>query len=119
MGRISIPKMVSTDPLTLTAPWKCEFCRRTIPSKSMRFGNITIHEEIERLDRSSPTAIEKFLKKYQNILHPTNAHVIRLKFDLTQIYGSVRGYLFSRMYNISIIDNQIKINVLRKYMIRK
>lgn len=95
--------MLSSNPLDILAPWTCEVCNRSIPSKFMKFGNITIHEEIDRLDKSSPAAIEKFLSKYEKILHPTNAHVIRVKFDLMQIYGTVSGYSYSGMNLINLI----------------
>ncbi|XP_066994525.2 SET domain-containing protein SmydA-8 isoform X2 [Anabrus simplex] len=85
-------KIISTDPLDPAAPWKCQACDHTIPGRQIAWGNDSIRQEIEALDKTKMEALENFLEKYSNALHPTNSHVVEVKYALTQGYGNLVGY---------------------------
>lgn len=93
------PKMLSTAPLDDNATWRCSNCDHQVPAKLVKAGNKNLKEEIERLDKSSPVALEAFLAKYGveavGILHPRNSFVIQVKHALIQMYGNRPGLLYS------------------------
>lgn len=84
-----LPKMISTNPLDPNATWKCEKCDRNLSAKQIIWGNEAIKKEISEMDTRHPRNLEKFLIKYENLLHPTNYHFLEVKYALSQIYGNV------------------------------
>lgn len=88
-------KIISTNPLEPSAPWKCEVCSHTIPGRQIAWGNDAIRQEITALDKSKPQALEDFLDKYKDALHPTNWHMLEVKYALSQMYGNMQGFLLS------------------------
>jgi hypothetical protein len=88
-------KIISTNPLDASAPWKCEGCSHTITGRQMAWGNEAIKQEITALDKSKPQSLEDFLVKYKDALHPTNWHMLEVKYALSQMYGNMQGFLLS------------------------
>lgn len=86
-------KIVSTEPLKVSAPWKCNNCGHEILAKQIAWGNLSLQREIEILDKKSPEAFEEFLLKYKETLHDQNTHVLQIKYALTQLYGNVPGFM--------------------------
>jgi hypothetical protein len=91
-------KVISTSPLEASAPWKCEVCSHTISGRQMAWGNDAIRQEIAALDKSKPEALENFLDKYKDALHPKNWHMLEVKYALSQMYGNMSGFLLSGGY---------------------
>jgi hypothetical protein len=85
-------KIISSSPLEASAPWKCEICSHMIPGRQMAWGNDSIRQEITALDKSKPQALEDFLDKYKDSLHPTNWHMLQVKYALSQMYGNMSGF---------------------------
>lgn len=88
----SCPKMISVDPLNPDANYKCEKCEHVIAAKQIEFGNDALRKEILSVDKTDPKQFEIFLEKYNNVLHPNNAHVLEVKYALSQMYGNLKGY---------------------------
>ena len=88
-------KIISTNPLEATAPWKCEVCSHTISGRQMAWGDDVIRQEIEALDKTKPQVFEEFLNKYKDSLHPTNWHMLEVKYALSQMYGNMQKFLLS------------------------
>jgi hypothetical protein len=87
--------IVSTNPLDPAATWRCKVCSHAIPGRQMLWGNDSIRHEIAALDKSEPQALEGFLDKYKTALHPTNWHMLQVKYALSQMYGNMQGLLLS------------------------
>nr|XP_022917616.1 protein msta isoform X1 [Onthophagus taurus] len=98
------PKMISTDPLDASAPWECEQCSRSMNAKQYSYGNETLKNEILRLDKKNPKKFEEFLEKYKDILHPTNSHVLEVKYALSQMHGNMDGFLLTDLGDDLLID---------------
>jgi hypothetical protein len=91
--------VISTNPLESSAPWKCQVCSHVIPGRQMAWGNDSIRQEIAALDKSKPEALEGFLDKYKDALHPNNWHMLEVKYALSQMYGNMQGLLLSGKYS--------------------
>lgn len=93
------PKMVSANPLDENSEWHCTACGHTVPAKLVKTGNENLKGEIARLDKSTPAALEAFLKKYGvesvGVLHPTNSYVVQVKHALVQMYGNRPGLSYA------------------------
>jgi hypothetical protein len=61
----------------------------------MAWGNDAIRQEISALDKSEPQVFEEFLNKYKDALHPTNWHMLEVKYALSQMYGNMKKFLLS------------------------
>jgi hypothetical protein len=94
--------IVSESPLDPLANWKCEVCCHVIPGRQIAWGNEAILQEIAALDKSKPQALEKFLDKYRDALHPTNWHMLEIKYALSQMYGNMQGLFLSGEYSVSL-----------------
>jgi hypothetical protein len=90
--------IISTNPLESSAPWKCQVCSHVIPGRQIAWGNDAIRQEIAALDKSKPQALEGFLDKYKDALHPNNWHMLEVKYALSQMYGNMQGLLLSGKY---------------------
>lgn len=88
-------KILSTNSLDSAAVWQCQQCGHKISAKQIKWGNITLQTEIGNLNKSDPKEFEQFLIKYEAALHPSNTHVIQIKYALTQLYGNIRGFSLS------------------------
>lgn len=86
------PKMISTNPLDPNETWKCEKCDHEIPAKQIIWGNEAVRKEILTMDKSDPRYLEEFLLKYDDVLHPSNYHILEVKYALTQLYGNADGF---------------------------
>lgn len=94
----ALPKMLSIDPLNNAAEWKCERCNHKIPARQMTWGNDAIRKEIQSLGTTHPKPFEEFLEKYKQALHPTNYHILEVKYTLAQMYGNLPGFTFIGKY---------------------
>lgn len=90
--RCKVNKMVSTKPLDNTAPWACTGCNHSIQARQIVYGNKSLQDEIEGLNKKSPRDFEKFLLRYKDTLHDRNTHVVQVKYALVQLYGNVAGF---------------------------
>lgn len=82
------PKMISTNPLDNDAQWKCEKCDYIISGRQMVWNNDAMKIAIRDLEKY-PWEFERFLEIYEDVLHPTNCHVLDVKYALTQMYGNM------------------------------
>lgn len=93
------PKMIAKNPLDDKSEWHCTECGHKVPGKLVKVGNQNLKEEVSRLDKSTPNALEGFLKKYGvesvGVLHPTNSFVVQVKHALVQMYGNRPGYSYA------------------------
>lgn len=87
-----IPKIVSTNPLENNAEWKCITCSHKVQAKQMTWGNEAIVKDLQSLDKTNPKEYEEFIIKYEQALHPTNYHIIQIKYALTHMYGHIPGF---------------------------
>ncbi|XP_023941139.2 SET domain-containing protein SmydA-8 [Bicyclus anynana] len=90
-------KMVSTNPLDESSPWRCEACGYCIQSRQMFWGNNALKQELNTLNKSGPKGFEEFIDKYTVTLHSTNHLVIQAKLALMQIYGNYAGYKLTEL----------------------
>ena len=56
-----------------------------------------IGDEIEALDENSIPALEGFMMRYQNVLHPNHYHCLGVLHLLCQLYGKAPGYLINNL----------------------
>ncbi|KAF4526095.1 hypothetical protein B566_EDAN007589 [Ephemera danica] len=101
-------KVISTEPLKIQAPWKCNSCGNEISAKQIDWGNQALREEVDKLDKRGPKDLEDFLEKYKNILHPTNGHSLQAKHALSKIYGNAEGYQLSDL-NEAQLERKLEI----------
>jgi hypothetical protein len=62
-----------------------------------RSGVRRIGDEVEALDENSIPALEAFLRRYQNVLHPNHYHCLGVQHSLCQLYGKTPGFLINDM----------------------
>ncbi|XP_017782905.1 PREDICTED: protein msta [Nicrophorus vespilloides] len=84
--------VVSEDPLDVKAGWKCDKCNHLLGHDELDSLNEVLRREVYCIDRSDPENFENFLKKYKDVLHETNCHVLEVKYALTQMYGNLAGF---------------------------
>lgn len=63
-----------------------------VAAVEIKWFNQSLSKEIESLPKSGPEHLELFLSKYETTLHPTNSHILQVKFALVQFYGNARGF---------------------------
>lgn len=103
--------MISVQPLSNQAIWKCDICCNQITAERMRQIQNQLQQEIESLPKRSPYDLELFLKKHcyaydsnddsnkdvddnvKYLLHAKNTFVLQVKYALTQLYGNVENFL--------------------------
>jgi hypothetical protein len=56
-----------------------------------------IGDEVEALDESSIPALEAFMTRYQNVLHPNHYHCLGVRHLLCQLYGKAPGFLINNL----------------------
>jgi len=56
-----------------------------------------IGDEVEGLDESSIPALEAFMMRYQNVLHPNHYHCLGVLHLLCQLYGKAPGFLINNL----------------------
>jgi hypothetical protein len=56
-----------------------------------------IGDEVEALDESSIPALEAFITRYQNVLHPNHYHCLGVLHLLCQLYGKAPGFLINNL----------------------
>jgi hypothetical protein len=83
---------MSSEPLNDDASWMCNECEMEVAAVEIKWFNQSLTKEIESLPKSGPEHLELFLNKYETTLHPTNSHILQVKFALVQFYGNAMGY---------------------------
>jgi hypothetical protein len=61
-----------------------------------------IGDEVEALEESSIPALEAFLTRYQNVLHPNHYHCLGVQHSLCQLYGKAPGFLINDMTEMQL-----------------
>jgi len=56
-----------------------------------------IGDEVEALDENSIPALEAFVMRYQNVLHPNHYHFLGVLHLLCQLYGKAPGFLINNL----------------------
>lgn len=98
--KCQLGQVLSTDPLNMDAPWKCQAnnCEGySISAKSVELLLNRINEEIEDIDCNDIAKMEATLEKYRNVLYPSHYLNVGLKLSLSQLYGKIQGYLIHEL----------------------
>lgn len=103
-------KIISSEPLNDDASWMCNECEFEVDAMEIKWFNQSLTKEIESLPKSGPKHLELFLNKYEATLHPTNSHILQVKFALVQFYGNARGY--SLAGSVYLLEQRQTINLL-------
>lgn len=56
-----------------------------------------VSQEVEQIDCNDIQAMEQFLHKYRNVLHPTHYLCLGVKVSLSQVYGRISGYIIQEL----------------------
>lgn len=86
-GAILLPQR----PLQTQSPWECTLCNQTQSAKYVEDLIEKIGKELVELKRGSIKQCERFLKKYEDVLHPHHFYMIDVKLALCQMYGHLEG----------------------------
>ncbi|RZB38993.1 msta, isoform B-like [Asbolus verrucosus] len=114
-GALICPKcktgyVLSTNPLDPEADWKCTNLERCpgyrITSKSMQLLIDRIGHEVDGIGCNDVVAMEAFLHKYRNVLHPTHYLCLGVKLSLSQLYGRISGYLIDKLSEDILLRKQ-------------
>jgi hypothetical protein len=81
----------------ISISWSTQSYLALVDVLSQGSGFRRIADEVEALDESSIPALEDFLRRYQNVLHPNHYHCLGVQHSLCQLYGKVSGYLINDM----------------------
>ena len=97
-------KMISEEPLSDEADWRCTSlsCNNRMKSDLYSAGQKSLMHEICTLNRDSPKEFEAFLSKYVGALHETNTFVLQVKYALTQLYGNSPGHRLDQLKEIQL-----------------
>ncbi|XP_044252452.1 SET domain-containing protein SmydA-8-like [Tribolium madens] len=101
--------VLSSNPLDSEADWTCvnKKCPGyKITSKSMQLLLEKITQEVDNIDCNDVIAMETFLKKYRNVLHPTHYINLSVKLSLSQLYGRSNGFLIDELSDEVLIRKQ-------------
>nr|CAD7259157.1 unnamed protein product [Timema shepardi] len=102
-GALKCPKcdsgyVISSEPLERAASWRCSQCSNyTVTAHSVLLLLERIADEVEALDANGIEAMEGFLQKYRNVLHPNHYHCLGVKHSLSQLYGKIQGYMINEL----------------------
>nr|CAD7593204.1 unnamed protein product [Timema genevievae] len=102
-GALKCPKcdvgyVISSEPLERAASWRCSQCSNyTVTAHSVMLLLEKIADEVEALDANDIEAMEGFLQKYRNVLHPNHYHCLGVKHSLSQLYGKIQGYMINEL----------------------
>ena len=79
--------MLTNNSLSLSADWFCDKCDERCPGKSaMEFDN-NLAEEGKVVNRNNLANIDKFLRTYEQILHPNHIFLCQLKIWMIEGLG--------------------------------
>lgn len=97
----------STDPLDLTADWKCHKCEFTTSADAMRKMLSFIENEMTRLENMefNPKrleATEKLFKTYRSVFHPNHFVPTSLRQQLIEMIGQVEGYEINELPDVML-----------------
>lgn len=89
-------------PLDFDSTWSCTSSRSycpgyTISATSMNLLLNRVSQEVEQIDCNDIQAMEQFLHKYRNVLHPTHYLCLGVKVSLSQVYGRITGYIIQEL----------------------
>ncbi|KAJ4438512.1 hypothetical protein ANN_14457, partial [Periplaneta americana] len=92
--------VLSTAPLDREAEWRCvgpNCPGYAVPARSVTLLMDKIGDEVESLEDSDIPALEAFLSRYHNVLHPNHYHFLGVLHSLCQLYGKAPGFLINDM----------------------
>ncbi|XP_066249771.1 SET domain-containing protein SmydA-8-like isoform X1 [Euwallacea similis] len=102
-GSLLCPKcdnglVLCDNPLDFDSRWSCTNSRKHCPGYSISAASMTlllnrISQEVDQIDANDIKAMEQFLQKYRNVLHPTHYLCLSVKVSLSQVYGRISGYI--------------------------
>lgn len=101
------------NPLDFDSSWSCTNSSKkcpgyTIPARSMKLLLNRITQEVDQIDNNDVVAMEQFLNKYRNVLHPTHYINLGIKISLSQLYGKIKGYLIHELSN-EVLERKIDV----------
>lgn len=104
-GALKCPKcgtgaVLSTEPLNSDAKWHCNNVScigYSVPGHSVKQLMERIGDEVEAMDENDILALEEFLSRYKNVLHPNHYHFLGVLHSLSQLYGKAPGYVINDM----------------------
>lgn len=106
-GAVICPKcdnglVLCDNPLDFNSSWSCRNSRKQCPGYSISANSMKlllnrISQEVDQIDCNDVQAMEHFLQKYRNVLHPTHYLCLGIKVSLSQIYGRIADYLIHEL----------------------
>nr|XP_023028005.1 protein msta-like [Leptinotarsa decemlineata] len=115
-GALICPKcktglVLCDNPLDQESSWSCNDVSKscpgyTITSRSMKLLLNRISQEVEQIDCNDINAMELFLDKYRNVLHPTHYLCLAVKISLSQLYGKIEGHLIHELTDEILLRKQ-------------
>ncbi|CAG9767203.1 unnamed protein product [Ceutorhynchus assimilis] len=112
-GALLCPKcdnglVLCDNPLNFDSSWSCNSSGKYCPGYSINANSIRvllnrISHEVEQIDSNDICAMENFLQKYRNVLHPTHYLCLSIKVSLSQVYGRISGYLIHELKDKPLI----------------
>jgi len=83
--------LLNQNPLDAASPWTCTLCNQSQPAKYVEDMVERIGKELVDLKRGSVLDSERFLKKYDGVLHAHHFYMVDVKLALCQMYGHLEG----------------------------
>ncbi|XP_050298611.1 SET domain-containing protein SmydA-8-like [Anthonomus grandis grandis] len=106
-GALICPKcdnglVLCDNPLNFDSTWSCIYSGKQCPgyvisANSMKLLLNRISQEADQIDSNDIKAMEHFLQKYRNVLHPTHYLCLAIKISLSQVYGRISGYIIQEL----------------------
>ncbi|CAH0563607.1 unnamed protein product [Brassicogethes aeneus] len=69
----------------------------TITNNSMKLLINRVSDEVDNINSNDVKAMEFFINKYRNVLHPYHYIFLGVKISLSQVYGKIQGYLINEL----------------------
>ena len=82
---------IPRNPLEEDSQWACNVCSETKPASFVQNLMEQVGKELVILKDGNSKHCEKFLKKYENVLHPNHFYLAEVKMVLCQMYGHFQG----------------------------
>ncbi|XP_037084707.1 SET domain-containing protein SmydA-8-like [Pollicipes pollicipes] len=99
--------VMSTDPLSPDAVWRCSGCGREQPASEVRQLNARLQAERQGLAEGSVQDLEDFIGRHGEFpLHPGNYHVVAVKQMLAQMYGNAPGHQLEQLSNGRLVAKE-------------
>jgi hypothetical protein len=83
--------LIPRSPLEQDSQWVCNVCSETKSPSFVQNLMEQVGKELVILKDGTSKHCEKFLKKYENVLHPNHFYLAEVKMVLCQMYGHFQG----------------------------